>query len=60
MNDVEKILKPYLKEFKGRSSHHMGSTSIIGMKGKPLPDFTVVTEKLLPDIPNEIIKKLQN
>ena len=36
----------------------MGSTAITGMVGKPSPDFTIVTEGLLPDIPDEILKKL--
>ena len=58
IKEVEEILKPYLKEYDGKSSHHMGSTSITGMIGKPTPDMTVVTEGLLPDIPDEIIRKL--
>ena len=36
----------------------MGSTSIIGMMGKPAPDFSVVTEGLLPNIPDSIINKM--
>lgn len=48
-----------MKDFKGKCSHHMGSTSIKGMMGKPMPDFTIVTEGLLPDIPNDVLKRLQ-
>ena len=46
-------------ELNGKTSHHMGSTSIIGMPGKPLIDFTIITDKLLPDIPNDCIDELK-
>jgi GrpB-like predicted nucleotidyltransferase (UPF0157 family) len=38
----------------------MGSTSIVGMPGKPWIDFTIVTKDLLSDIPEDILKKLKN
>ena len=58
IDEVEDILAPFLKDFRGKFSHHMGSTSIVGMMGKPSPDFTVVTEGLLPNFPDLIIEKL--
>ena len=58
IDEVEKILGPYLKQYRGKSSHHMGSTAIVGMMGKPSPDFTVITEGLLPNFPDLILKKL--
>ena len=45
MVKVENLLKKYcgLIKVDGKSSHHMGSTSIIGMPGKPFVDYTIVT-----------------
>ena len=59
MDEIEEILQPYLKPFKGKVCHHIGSTSIKGMFGKPMPDFSVVTDGLLPDIPYSIINKFE-
>ena len=36
----------------------MGSTAIIGLPGKPMIYFTVITKGLLPDIPNDCIDEL--
>ena len=59
IKEVEEILEPYLKEYNGSFSHHMGSTSITGMMGKPAPDFSVVTQGLLPNIPDLVIEKMK-
>ena len=37
----------------------MGSTAIIWMMGKPMIDFAVFTQDLLPDIPKEFIKDME-
>ena len=60
MEEVEEILRPYLKPFRDQTSHHIGSTAIIGMFGKPSPDFSVVTEGVLPNIPDSIIAKFED
>ena len=61
MVKFENTIQKYcgLLELNGKTSHHMGSTSIIGMPGKPLIDFTIITDKLLPDIPNDCIDELK-
>ena len=53
----ENVLKPYLVSYKGKTTHHIGSTSIIGLMGKNCPDFMVVTKGLLPNFPSTIIEQ---
>ena len=52
MVKFENTIQKYcgLLKLNGKTSHHMGSTSIIGMPGKPLIDFTIITDKFLIDI----------
>ena len=50
---IKKVLGSYCE-----SAHHIGSTSIKGMPGKPQLDLTFVTPKLMPDIPDEILEGL--
>ena len=41
--------------YKGKAFHHVGSTAIIGMFGKPTIDLTCVTKNMLPKIPAEFM-----
>jgi GrpB-like predicted nucleotidyltransferase (UPF0157 family) len=54
-----KILRPYLSPYLGKEYHHMGSTAIVGMSGKPYVDFSIVTKGLHPNFPNDIINELK-
>ena len=58
---LEALLKKhgYLHEVDGKSSFHMGSTSIVGMPGKPIIDITLTTRGLLPDVPQEFIDTMK-
>lgn len=42
----------------GDSTFHIGSTAVEGMCGKPIVDFAVVVQGLLPNIPDDIIEKM--
>jgi len=61
MLKIEGVLKNrgFLGDYDGNSSYHMGSTSIKGMLGKPMIDITVLSNNLLPDIPDEVIADLK-
>ena len=48
-----------LQEFEGTYFHHIGSTAIVGMFGKPIMDIMVVTKGLLPNMPDAIINDLK-
>ena len=45
----------FLDEHEGKSSYHMGSTSIKGLLGKPMIDFTVLTKGLMPYFPDSMV-----
>ena len=55
-NLIEK--KGCLDTFHGESSYHIGSTSILGMMGKPSVDFAVITKDMLPDFDDDLLHDL--
>jgi len=54
---VEEILRKIDKlcEVDGKTHHHVGSTAIVGMPGKPIIDIAVCSKNLLPNLPEEFI-----
>ena len=57
--EVVKVLGSNVVRYLDQDYHHMGSTAIVGMPGKGIIDFTVVSQGLLPDIPSDVISKLK-
>lgn len=57
--EVLAAFKGYVVTYNNNDYHHMGSTAIVGMPGKPIVDFTIVTKDLLPNIPDDVMNSLQ-
>ena len=56
---IKEIFKDYLKPFNGETVFHMGSTAIKGMPGSGGLDISIVTEGILPDVPEHIIQEVK-
>ena len=56
---IEKIFAEYIVQYDGRGVHHMGSTAIKGMPGSGALDICIVTKGLLPNVDDQLIKKVE-